>query len=162
VETGFRKRSCSNAKSNSTTRERHAIRNRKHDAIDPLVDCDLRIQCAHRGGARITLTGVRNLATLKHVVEDDHPARADQPKGRFVVAIISRLVGINEHEVEAGSALPFQPIKRSEGQANPDLDLVRYACPMPKADPILTISSLTSQVMSLPSSGSANAIAMAL
>src|SRR6185437_11653887 len=82
-------------------RKREAVGQRQQAEIDALVAVELLVEGAQRRRLGIGLAAIGDGAAPQHVVDDDEPARPQQPQRALVVAVVVFLVSVDEGEVEA-------------------------------------------------------------
>src|SRR5690349_13310924 len=69
-------------------REGEAVGQRQQAHIDPLVVVELLIERAKCRGFGVRLAGIGDAAAPQHVVDDDEPARPQQPQRALVIAVV--------------------------------------------------------------------------
>src|SRR6266508_2639646 len=93
-------------------RQHDAVAKRQQHIFYSRVVLNSPIQCAN--DARIFFDRIEHPPVAQHIVEHDQPAFAGQVHATIVIIIVTRLIGVDEAEIE-GSAQRLQSIRRAPG-----------------------------------------------
>ena len=103
--------------------DHQAVGNGQQDTFDTRVCAEPLIQGID--GPRGFVFRIHHPTALEHVVEHDHTIRSKSSKNEVIVELIGRFIGIDEGEVEHGSA----GIVSSSGRPPPKRNSIRLSTP---------------------------------